>query len=66
MRKNDASRWVANDIIRKGNQYNSYSQSQPNIGNHRSSIDNPNNFAKIPPHISHNLNADELKIQKMK
>jgi hypothetical protein len=24
IRKNDASRWVANDILRKGNNYSSY------------------------------------------
>ena len=32
LRKNEASRWVANDILRKGNQYRSYEQ-LPNNGN---------------------------------
>jgi len=52
LRKNDASRWVANDIIRKGNQYSNYDKLPENANQwHRSDITNPRNFAKIPAEI---------------
>jgi len=66
LRKNEASRWVANDILRKGKQFKSYEalppaqtgSGQPN--NYRA------NFKKIPPDLQDNLEADAMRIQKMK
>lgn len=61
MRRNDASRWVANDIIRKGNNYQSYDK-LPGGANYNSQ----GNYSKIPPELRQNLDADALRIQKLK
>lgn len=52
MRRNDASRWVANDIIRKGGSYNK--------------LPGGANYSKIPPELRQNLEADAVRIQKLK
>lgn len=66
MRKNEAGRWVANDILRKGNPYRSYDMlpGTNGVSHNPTSVDS--NFAKIPPEMQHELTADALKIAKLK
>ena len=59
LRKNEASRWAANDIIRKGGIDQSYDMAGGIRNSHGT-------FSKIPPDLQDNLEADALKIQKMK
>ena len=50
LRKNEASRWVANDILKKGNQYRSYGQLPGSYGavSSQEPANNYSNFVKIP------------------
>ena len=57
LRKNDVSRFVANDILRKGNQFKSYETMNPQT---------KGAFTKIPADIQNNLEQDAMKIQKLK
>ena len=57
LRKNDASRFVANDILRKGPQFQSYETMNPQT---------KGAFTKIPADIQNNLEQDSMRIQKMK
>jgi len=66
MRKNEAGRWAANDILRKGNPYRSYGMlpATNGISYNPTSVDT--NFVKIPPDMQHELTEDALKIAKLK
>ena len=66
MRKNEAGRWVANDILRKGNPYRSYDMlpATNGISYNPTSVDT--NFARIPPNLQHELTGDALKIARLK
>lgn len=66
MRSNEAGRWVANDILRKGNPYRSYGQlpETNGIGHNPTSVDT--NFVKIPQDLKHGLTEDALRIARLK
>ena len=52
LRKNEASRWAANDILRKGSQLNFTMQ--------------PGSGGQVPADLQDKLEQDAMKIQKMK
>ena len=68
MRKNEASRWVANDILKKGNQYRSFGQLPDGQGPvHAINTNNyDNNFVKISQDQQEHLKTDAIRIQKLK
>ena len=66
MRANDAGRWVANDILRKGNMYRSYDMLPGQNGMNQNPQNVGGNYVKIPPDMQHELTADALKIARLK
>ena len=58
IRKNEASIWAANDILRRGSQYKPYGASAAGVPGQ--------GYVKIPPDVQDNLEADAMRIQKMK
>ena len=65
LRSNEAGRWAANDILRKGNPYRSYDMLPAQNGpNAQPGFDG--NYVKIPQEFQHQLTEDELRIARLR
>ena len=58
IRKNDASRWVANDILRKGNNYRSYDMLPGVTDSSISQNAYGQQYVKLPSEIHNNLDSN--------